>query len=116
MSQKSFGTRILTFAGLPVLALATMGISMPSCPGQEAIQQQVDGLTSRLNEADQKVQALTTQVGTLSKEMTDAKALLEQLSQTVIAQKDAIATLQTSQEELQAKVASGGKGKAGVRR
>jgi hypothetical protein len=89
MSQIKTGTRILTLAGFPVIALLTMGIAMPSCPGQQAIQQQIDALTTRANEGDQKLQGMTTQVGSLSKEMTDAKALLEQLSQTVIAQKGA---------------------------
>jgi septal ring factor EnvC (AmiA/AmiB activator) len=112
MSQIKTGTRILTLAGFPVIALLTMGIAMPSCPGQQAIQQQIDALTTRANEGDQKLQGMTTQVGSLSKEMTDAKALLEQLSQTVIAQKDAIATLEASNKELQDKVAGMGKGAA----
>jgi len=93
---------------LPAIAFVTMGISMPSCPGQQAIQQQIDALQARATESDQKVQALTNQVSTLNKEMTDVKSLLEQVGQTVIAQKDAISALEAANKAMEEKMGKGG--------
>jgi hypothetical protein len=62
MSQIKIGKRILTLAGFPAIALLTMGIAMPSCPGQQAIQQQIDALTTRANESDQKLLMLLSQI------------------------------------------------------
>ena len=108
METQGSPARKVSIALLPVVGLLTMGISMPSCPGQQAIQQQMDALQARATESDQKVQSLTNQVATLNKEMADSKALLEQIGQTVIAQKDAISTLEAAQKALEERLPSKG--------
>jgi septal ring factor EnvC (AmiA/AmiB activator) len=106
--QVSSRNKKVSLALFPVIGFLTMGISMPSCPGQQALQQQIDALQARATETDQKIQGLTTQVNTLSKEMNDAKSLLEQVGQTVIAQKDAISALEGAHKALEEKVGKSG--------
>lgn len=86
--------------GLGCLGIFTMGISMPSCPGQQALQQQVDTLQTAQTDATRKIQNLETQVKTLNHELTQVKGLLEQVPTTIQAQREALDSLNKSVEEL----------------
>jgi septal ring factor EnvC (AmiA/AmiB activator) len=77
-------------------AFITMGISMPSCPGQQAMQQQLDGLQTKNAEAIKRVQTLESTIKTLDTEVTQLKTLVTQVSQTVLAQKEAIEKLESA--------------------
>ena len=83
-------------------AVVGMGMSMPSCPGQQAMQQQVDELQKREVAATQKAQALEGQVRALSGDMGQVKQLLEQVSRTVLAQKDSITQMEANVQKLAA--------------
>ena len=85
-----------------------MGISMPSCPGQQAVQHQVDGLVSREADSIRRLQSLENQFRAMAGEMVQIKTLLSQVSNTVLAQKSAIENLEES-----LKHKGGGKAKAG---
>src|SRR3954466_12223704 len=73
-----------------------MGMSMPSCPGQQAMQQQIDALTAKTAESDKRLMALNAQMGNMSKDLGEARTLVAQVSQTVLAQKDQIAQMDTA--------------------
>ncbi len=81
-------------------AVAGMGISMPSCPGQQAMQQQVDDLQKHEAAMNQKIQALDGQVRTLSGDMSQVKQLLDQVSRAVLAQKDSMAQMEANVQKL----------------
>ena len=86
-----------------------MGMSMPSCPGQQAMQQQIDALTQKSGEADKKLQALITNAQNTTKEVNDLKSSLATVTQTVIAQKQQLEAMDVQLKEVAAKAASGGK-------
>ncbi len=85
-------------------ALVGMGISMPSCPGQQAMQQQLEGLQTKLVEQVHLTQALDTQLKTSSADLIQVKTLLEQVSNAVLAQKQSLEqmdiALKTAQQQL----------------
>ena len=91
-----------------VLGCATlgMGLSMPSCPGQQAMQQQIDALEKRVNSETQRVQSLDTQVKQLNGEMAKANQLLSTMGNTVLAQKTEIENLQKSVQEMASRSAA----------
>jgi septal ring factor EnvC (AmiA/AmiB activator) len=89
-----------------VSAFLAMGISMPSCPGQQAMQQQIDGLNTKNGELTKKMQTMDNQLKGMAGEMGQMKELLAQVSNTVLAQKTAI-------EQLEAAMKAAPKGKAG---
>lgn len=98
--------KIRVFA-LSVGAALAMGISMPSCPGQQAMQQQIDGLTAdnqnfkrQVREMETKLQAVTN----LSNEFGQAKQLLSQMTDTIKEQQNAIAQMDATVKALAAKV------------
>ena len=55
------------------MAVVGLGFAMPSCPGQDAMQQQINALQSSNQEISKKVQTLTTQVTTLASENAEIK-------------------------------------------
>lgn len=81
--------RKLTWLALGA-AVVGMGISMPSCPGQQAMQQQIDELKTKNAEMTKQLQAHDNQVKTLMGEMSQVKTLLQQISSAVLAQKQAL--------------------------
>jgi peptidoglycan hydrolase CwlO-like protein len=95
-------TRALVF----LLASLGMGITMPSCPGQEAMQQQIDSLTAKNADLTKKVAAMSATVDTSNKELNDIKQLLGQLGPALDAQKTYITSLSTQIQDVQAKLAA----------
>ncbi|MCM2322462.1 MAG: hypothetical protein NDJ90_04290 [Oligoflexia bacterium] len=84
-------------------AIAGMGISMPSCPGQQAIQQQIDALQAGNADLTKKVQTLETQNKIITQEMLQVKQLLEQMTSAIQSQKAELTLATTAIKELQAR-------------
>ena len=84
------------------LAILGMGISMPSCPGQQAMQQQIDGVEKREGALAQRTQTLENQLRSLSSEMGGVKQQLANISGTIIEQKHAIEKLTEEVSRLKA--------------
>ncbi len=80
-----------------------MGIAMPSCPGQQAMQQQIDTLQTSNMELTHKVQSLNTQVTSIHTEMKQVKELLPQMTNVIQAQKGALDQLELSVKEIRSK-------------
>ncbi len=83
--------------------LVGLGMSMPRCPGQQAIQQQLDLMQVTHQEYNKKIQTLTSQVTTLNSEMQQVKQLLPQMTNVIQAQKTSIDQLSATVKELQTK-------------
>ena len=81
-------------------AVAGMGIAMPSCPGQQAMQQQVDDLQKHETALNQKIMSLEGQVRSLNGDMSQVKQLLDQVSRAVLAQKDSMAQMEMNVQKL----------------
>ena len=111
LTNKIRRIRLNPFTSPSVAVAATaalgFGFSMPSCPGQQAMQQQIDGLQAKQTEDAGKIEALSTQVATLNKDLTEARTLLGSVSQTVLGQKDQIMALEEGLKEVQGKLSSG---------
>jgi len=111
LTQKIRKVRMNPFTS-PSMAIAAtavlgLGFTMPSCPGQQAMQQQVDALQTKVNEDAGKIEALSTQVATMNQQLTEARNLLCTVSQTVLGQKDQIMALEEGLKEAQSKLSSG---------
>jgi chromosome segregation ATPase len=99
----------LTQTALFVAAFIGMGISIPSCPGDKAMQQQIDGLTQSNSDMTKKLQMLDSQNKGLASDLQTQKQVLTQLASTAAAQKEAIDNLYTSVKQLQARPAPAAK-------
>lgn len=93
-------------------AFVGLGMSMPSCPGQQAMQQQIDTLTTSNTGLTKQVQALDTQVKTLNGEMTQVKQLLKPMSDAIQAQRTGMDQLDSNIKEIQGKLAALGSTKS----
>jgi septal ring factor EnvC (AmiA/AmiB activator) len=89
------------------LSAVSLGIAMPSCPGQEAMQQQMTTLQNSNQDLHKKLNAMSTQVTTMNNEVNQMKQLLPQVTNVLQAQKAAI-------DQLDAAV-KGMKGKGGAK-
>jgi peptidoglycan hydrolase CwlO-like protein len=78
---------LVTLVGATLLLIGSTG---PSCGGNQALQQQLDQLTTRDQEQTRTIQELQAQVKLLQTEMGNVKALTTQIGQTVLAQKQAL--------------------------
>ncbi len=99
---------------IPVAAVAsflTLGLSMPSCPGQAEMEQKITDLTARMDKAE-KMTTGTLKAATEMKATVDSiPALKDQLMKDMAAQKDQITALEAKVAELTAKAEAGGKKK-----
>jgi|GEM_PF-657916 len=86
----------LTFAA----AMIGLGMSMPSCPGQQAIQQQLDSLQTAQAEMQKKLQAQDSQIKTINQTDEQVKSLLEEMTRAIQSQRGALELLAKAIEEL----------------
>ena len=100
MTAKTLNKKCLGWI-TPVLAILGMGMGMPSCPGQQAVQQQLETVQTSHTELAKKVQTLSTQLTTLSSDMAQVKQLLPQMTNIIQAQKTTIEQLANTVRELQ---------------
>lgn len=63
-----------------------MGLSLPSCPGQQAMQQQLDTLKTQQTELRSLITAQETQIKGVKEESDRAKEMLGQMLATVTEQ------------------------------
>lgn len=84
-------------------SFAGMGIAMPSCPGQQALQQQVDAFQNNYLDANKKIRTLQTQVTALSNDMNQVKQLLPQMTNVIQAQKGALDQLDATVQQMRHK-------------
>lgn len=89
-----------------VAAILGMGISMPSCPGQQAMQQQIDTLQTANTDLTKKVQSYDAQIKQLNKDSAEVKANLDGAVKAIEAQKAALEALNTAVTEIKAKAAA----------
>src|SRR4051812_3321025 len=89
-------------------AFIGMGMGMPSCPGQQAMQQQLDSLQTANSDLTKKVQAQNAQLTTLNNDLAQIKQLLPQITGVISVQKAAMDKLDSDLKDLQKK---GGKKK-----
>jgi peptidoglycan hydrolase CwlO-like protein len=103
LSRKMTNTgRIAIF----IAAFIGMGMSLPSCPGDKAMQQQIDMLNQSNQDMTRKLQNLDTQIKGTGGDIIAQKSLITQLATTVGAQKDAIDNLYNQIKSLEAKMAT----------
>jgi septal ring factor EnvC (AmiA/AmiB activator) len=96
-------------------AFIGMGVAMPQCPGEKAMQDQIDGLKSTQITMTQKLNAIDAHSKNEGMEEGQIKQAITQLAGAVDAQKDALKRLDDAIKDLQTKVAalSGSKGSRG---
>lgn len=87
-------------------AVLTLGISMPSCPGQQAMQQQIDQVTAKQAEQQKQIQALDSHLRAMRDDVAAAKTLVAEVGNTVLAHKTALEQLDASVKDLATKAAS----------
>jgi chromosome segregation ATPase len=101
-------TRKMTNTGRIAIFIAAfigMGMSLPSCPGDKAMQQQIDMLQASNQDMTRKLQNLDNQLKSSGNDVVAQKSLITQLATTVSAQKEAIDNLYNQIKILQAKAA-----------
>ena len=86
-------------------AMLGMGLSMPSCPGQQAMQEQLETLKTGQADSNKKIQALDAQLKKMNGDVDQMKALVSQVSNAVLAQKMAIENMDAALKALQTKPA-----------
>lgn len=89
-------------------ALLGLGVSMPSCPGQQALQKQVDEMSNTLKDTNKKILGMEGVLRGLEGDNKQFKELLEQMTKTIQAQKTALDQLDQITKELQAKATAKG--------
>lgn len=85
-----------------LLTILVLGLGMPSCPGQQAMQQQLDGVQTTANDNNKKIQQLTSQVNMLNTEVGKLKEVLTQATATIEAHQGAIKQMEDSIKAIQA--------------
>jgi septal ring factor EnvC (AmiA/AmiB activator) len=88
-------------------SFAAMGLGMPSCPGQQAMQQQIEMLQTANTDLSKKVQAHSQQLTNLNNDMNQVKQILPQVTNLLTSQKTALDQLEQAVKELQAKSSKG---------
>lgn len=100
MQNKKIFFAVLTGACL------TMAMTMPSCPGQQAMQQQIDTLQTSQQDVAAKVRGLEGQVKASAAGTEDQKKMMAEMGAAIAAQKTAIDNLNAAVQQLDAKIAS----------
>jgi uncharacterized coiled-coil protein SlyX len=81
-----------------------MGLAMPSCPGQQAMQQQIDTLSTDNTSLRKTVMSLDGQMKSMNTYMDQNKQVVEQMSSTILAQKTAMDQMNAGLKDLQTKM------------
>ncbi len=101
-------TKIMS-AALALSALG-LGVSMPSCPGNQAMQSQVDALQTSQADLNRKILALDSKMRIVDTDMPQIKQILAQMTSTIQAQKAALDQLDAAVKAVDAKASHGGGG------
>lgn len=73
-----------------LFTLLFIGATAPSCPGNQAVQQQLEQVQNQNQGLIREVQTLEAQVKEMRTEMTQLRTLATQIGNTVLAQKQAL--------------------------
>jgi septal ring factor EnvC (AmiA/AmiB activator) len=87
-------------------ACFAMAMTMPSCPGQQAMQQQIDALQASNQELTTKVHALEAQEKVHAEKAPERKKAMEDMAAAIAAQKTALDNLNATVQQMQTKLAS----------
>ncbi len=89
----------------PILLTASLGLglSMPSCPGQKEMQQQLDHLQTQNTELAKTIEKLSTQTNGLVSEIAQIRQILPSVTAVLQAQKNEVDSLRTRVESLEKK-------------
>jgi len=93
------GARILLLAG----ASLAMGMTLPSCPGQQALQTQIDSIQAKQVDAQRKIQALEGKTQGFGADIADAKQNAQKAEDLVGIQGKKIEELEGIVRDLQTK-------------
>lgn len=85
------------------MAVVGLGFAMPSCPGQDAMQQEISALQSSNQELTKKVQTLTTQVTTLTNENNEIKKFMQKSAEIFATQEAVNSKIAKTLEEMKSK-------------
>jgi len=86
-----------------------MGMNMPSCPGQQAMQKQIDDLTSKMTVVEKGSSGQNGKLTGLEKEVTELKNSLGEVAEVLKTHKATIEQLQAQIQELSTRSAAGSK-------
>lgn len=86
-----------------VLSTLFLGMSVPNCNGTQVLQQQLDQLQAKQAQEGAKMQTMESNLTKANMELEQVKSILQQMSNTVLAQKQAIDQLEAA---LKAKAAA----------
>jgi hypothetical protein len=89
-------------------AFLGLGMSMPACPGQQEMKDQLAALQQTNDALVKRVGALEAKVGPIDNDMVNVKKLLQPMGDAIQAQKAAMDTMNASLTDIQAKMAKGG--------
>ena len=86
-----------------VLVAGGMGISLPQCPGQQAMQQQVDSLITAQGDMTRKLQKIDGDAKAGKQEIDQFKQILQQMKEAMDAQQKAMTELGAKVTALEAR-------------
>src|SRR4051812_16080074 len=99
-------TKKLISAAWMGVAVLAMGITMPQCPGQQAMQQQIDDLRTKEADLNKKLAALETAVRPAVTDVAAMKQGITPMVQQVQAMAPRLDTLEAGMKDIQAKMAA----------
>ena len=97
--------------GISLMVVLGMSITLPACPGQEEIKQQVDQHAQQVNALSKRVGELETQVKTLNTGMEQAKQIFSSLAPLLQQHKAQLDEMDKTLKDMQSRL-PGGKKKA----
>lgn len=88
------------------MAFLGLGLSMPSCPGQQAMQQQIDALKGKIDENEKQIQILITKLDHTNSEIGQMTTIVAQLNTVLTEQKQQMEQMGASIKSLNEKLAA----------
>jgi septal ring factor EnvC (AmiA/AmiB activator) len=86
-----------------------MGMNMPSCPGQQAMQKQIDDLSTHMSSVEKTTGNANGKVTNLEKEVTELKNSLGEVAEVLKTHKATIEQLQAQIQDLSARASTSSK-------
>lgn len=89
-----------------------LGISVPQCPAEKAMQQQIESLEKKDASNNQRIQMMDSQVKAMAKEVADTKAKMEGMAGMLATQQQAVDSInQSLKAMMESKSKPGGRAK-----
>lgn len=87
-------------------ALLLMGINIPSCPGQQAMQKQLDDSATKQAELTKNISTQADKIKGLEKEVSDLKTSLGEVAEVLKSHKATIEGVQTKVDDMAARASA----------